>query len=209
MDDSTPSVRDAGVRRMLLRIAVEILVGFVGVYAAFALTAYHERQAAVERRHQLKRALIVEVAFLDDIMHRNLTYDSILVAFDSAMKAGKRPIPRSFAQPTAVRTDIWDAIKLSGGLSLLDVPTFSLAANFYSSVGGLLETYAQLRDVSTRIILPNRDRGPDAFYDAKTGRLRSDVADVYYFDMRVAGNYAKTAVVQGDSLLKILGRDTL
>jgi hypothetical protein len=42
------------------RITVEIVVGFIGVYAAFALTAYKERRDQVERRHQIKRALIAE-----------------------------------------------------------------------------------------------------------------------------------------------------
>jgi hypothetical protein len=208
-EEPLPASRDAGVRRMLVRIALEILVGFVGVYAAFALTAYHERQAAAERRHQLKRALFVEVRQLTAVMRRNLTYRHELAVFDSAVKAGKKPIPHAFAQTGIITTHMWDATKESGGLSLIDVPTFALASNFYASVSGLFAAYAQLRELSVNVILPGSDRGPDAFYNPKTGKLRADIATLYYDDMNVAEGNARSAVFFGDSLLRTLARDTL
>jgi hypothetical protein len=48
-------------RRTLSRIALEIVIGFVGVCAAFALGAYKERRDMIDRRHQIKRALIAEI----------------------------------------------------------------------------------------------------------------------------------------------------
>jgi hypothetical protein len=44
-------------RSTLSRIALEIVIGFIGVYAAFALGAYKERRDLIDRRHQIKRAL--------------------------------------------------------------------------------------------------------------------------------------------------------
>lgn len=55
------------VVQSLRRIALEIIIGFVGVYAAFALSAYKERADAIDRRHQLKRALIREIVPLVEV----------------------------------------------------------------------------------------------------------------------------------------------
>ncbi|MEO7086304.1 MAG: hypothetical protein ABI442_08910 [Gemmatimonadaceae bacterium] len=62
----------ADLRRTLGRIALEIVVGFVGVYAAFALTAYHEREALVERRTQITKALVAEITPLADLSRKNV-----------------------------------------------------------------------------------------------------------------------------------------
>lgn len=62
----------ADLRRTLGRIALEIVVGFVGVYAAFALTAYHEREALVERRTQITKVLVAEITPLADLSRKNV-----------------------------------------------------------------------------------------------------------------------------------------
>jgi hypothetical protein len=197
------------VRRTLARIAVEIVVGFVGVYAAFALSAYHEHQDLVDRRHQIKRALIVEIKDLSGLARRNQSYHAVLAAFDSAVKAGTKPIPMAFTEAVAISPHVWEATKQAGGLNLIDVPTFVEASNFYNEMSEMLGFYAQLRELSVNVILPASDVGPDAFYNKKTGALRSDVRRVYYWDLKALDNIARDAARHGDSLVKMLARDTI
>jgi len=164
---------DRRIVQSLRRLAVEILVGFVGVYAAFALSAYKERIDAVDRRHQLKRALIREIIPLVDVSKRNVgSYKAALARFDSAVAAGARPTPRPFVEPLGLGMDVWEGTKQAGGLNLIDVPTFVRLSQFYNSWSTMVAYYAQLRDLSVTVILPNVGRDPDVFYDPKTGALR-------------------------------------
>jgi hypothetical protein len=206
MPDQQPSPE---VRRTLSRIAVEIVVGFVGVYAAFALSAYHEQRDLIERRHQIKRALIVEIRSLSAIARRNQGYHAVLATFDSAVKAGKKPIPVAYTEAVAVSPHVWEATKQAGGLNLIDVPTFVEASNFYNEMSEMLGFYAQLRELSVNVILPASDIGPDAFYNKQTGALRSDVRRLYYWDLNALENMARNAARHGDSLVKTLARDTI
>lgn len=202
----------SGERRIvqsLRRLTIEIVVGFIGVYAAFALAAYKERADAIERRHQLKRALIREIIPLVEVSKRNSgVYKEFLARFDSSVKAGGRPTPRPFVEPVAMGMDIWEGTKQSGGLNLIDVPTFVRLSDFYNSWSRMVAYYAQLRDLSVNVILPNAGRNPDAFYDPKTGALRPEFELLYRTDLRVLDNISVNAVKSGNEVIAILARDT-
>jgi hypothetical protein len=214
-DDSAPTSapmapNDARLRRTLGRLGLEVMVGFVGVYAAFALSAYHERQELAERRRQVKLALIAEIRPLTELSRHNIGgYQKFLTQFDSGVKAGKKPIPHPFTEPIGLNMHMWEATKQAGGLTLMDVPTFVAVADFYNDISRMLAIYGQLRDLSINVILPAADRGPDAFYDSRTGALRSDVRRLYYVDLTSLESITKRAAQTGDSLLKRLAHDTL
>ena len=57
----TPWLSRERMWRAALRLAFELVVVFVGVYAASAVAQYQERQAADEWRHQIRVALIREI----------------------------------------------------------------------------------------------------------------------------------------------------
>jgi hypothetical protein len=193
----------------LRRITLEIVVGFVGVYAAFALSAYKEHADMIERRHQIKRALIREIIPLVDVSKRNAgTYRSFLVRFDSAVKAGAKPMPHPFVEPLALSMDVWEGTKQAGGLNLLDVPTFVRVSQFYNSWNRMSAYYAQLRDISVNVILPNAGTNMEVFYDAKSGALRPEFQLVYRTDLRVLDNISANAARNGDEVIAILARDT-
>lgn len=198
--------------QLMRRIALEILVGFIGVYAAFALSAYKDRRDLDERRHQIKRALIAEIQPLLEVHARNAAqggYQAILASFDSALKAGAKPIPRAFVEPVGLNLHVWDATKQAGGLSVLDPETFYKVSTFYNNWSVMLAYYSQLRDLSVNVILPNIDRGPDAFYDPKTGKLRPDVRRLYYYDLRALDNGTQEALKFGPQVIKLLAADTI
>ncbi|HTE45957.1 MAG TPA: hypothetical protein VK636_11975 [Gemmatimonadaceae bacterium] len=212
MNDTAPSAtKDAAkLRRSIGRIGLEVMIGFIGVYAAFALNAYHERRELADRRRQVKLALIAEIVPLTELSRRNIGgYASVLAAFDSGVKAGRKPIPHPFTEPIGLNMHIWEATKQAGGLSLFDVPTFAAVADFYNDISRMLAIYGQLRELSIGVILPGADRGADAFYDARSGILRADIRRLYYWDLNALENISKQTARQGDQLIKRLAHDTL
>jgi len=196
----------------LRRLSIEVFVGFIGVYAAFALAAYKDRRDLTDRRHQLKRALIAEITPLLENDERNLTnggYKHIAVTVDSAIKAGKKVIPPPLTEPVGLNMDLWEAAKQSGGLTVMDVPTFVKVSQFYNNWSTQMVYYSQLRDVSINIILPNADRGPSAFYDARTGALRRDVSFIYFPNLLSLDRLANEGVKLGKDVIAQLAKDTI
>jgi len=199
---------DRRIVQSLRRITIEIVVGFVGVYAAFALSAYKERVDAIDKRHQIKRALIREIIPLVDVSRRNAgSYREFRLRLDSAIAAGGKPTPRPFVEPLAMNMDVWEGTKQAGGLNLIDVPTFVRLSEFYNSWSRMSAYYGQLRDLSVNVILPNAGNA-DAFYDLKTGRLRPAFQMMYRHDLDVLDNISTDAVKSGNDVIAILARDT-
>lgn len=208
MENNRQSVRMTSAIR---RLSVEILVGFIGVYAAFALNAYKEKRELVDRRHQIKRALYHEIAPLVENPRRNSGdggYRAYMTAFDSAVKAGKKPVPRPFIEPLGLNMHMWEATKQSGGLEIIDVPTFERISQFYNNWSQMAVFYGQLRDLSVNTILPLVPKGGDAFYDPKTGEPRYDIGKIYYFDLEALANLTDGSVRSGTSVLTLLAADT-
>lgn len=192
-------------------MSVEILIGFIGVYAAFALSAYKEKRDQIDRRHQIKRALYHEVQSLFENSRRNSSgggYAEFLVRSDSSVKAGKRPVPRTFIEPLGLSMHMWDATKQSGGLDIIDVPTFVQLSDFYNNWSEMSVFYGQLRDLSLNTILPLVPKGADAFYDSKNV-LRYDVGHVYYYDLESLARLTGESVKRGRELLAVLAKDTI
>lgn len=203
---SATSVAD--VRRTLSRIALEILVGFVGVYAAFALTAYHERQQLADRRHQIKRALIAEIRPIVILARSNGPgYRQFLDAFDSSVTAG-RPAPRPFYDAIGLTDQIWEATKQSGGLNLLDVPTFVELSKFYNMNSNMFAQYGQLREFCITEVLPHMTEGPGAFLVPGTKTVRPSFV-IYRRALLRLANMNASLVSGGDTLMARLARDTL
>ena len=205
----TTAVRSlAETRRTLSRIALEIVIGFVGVYAAFALGAYKERRDIVDRRHQIKRALIAEIRPIVQMAENNIAgYERALAKFDSSVKAG-RPAPQPFIESVALNDHVWEATKQAGGLNLIDVPTFVALSQFYNMNSNMFAQYAQLRDFSIAEILPRQAGGPRAFVEPGTTNERASFL-IYRRALRRLANMSRSLRSGGDTLLVRLARDTI
>jgi hypothetical protein len=196
------------VRRSLARIGLEIVIGFVGVYAAFALNAYKERRDLIDRRHQIKRALIAEIRPMVELAkHNGGGYQRFLDAFDSSAKAG-RPAPHPFVETVSLADHVWEATKQAGGLNLIDVPTFVALSTFYNANSQMYGQYAQLREFSLTEIIPRLGGDPDAFYEPRTKTLRASFG-VYRAALRRLDGMNQSVMVDGDSILQRLARDTI
>jgi hypothetical protein len=206
-DDPSTSATAAGMPRVLSRIALEIVIGFVGVYAAFALSAYKERRDLIDRRHQIKRALIAEIGPMVQLAkHNHNGYRAFLLAFDSSVKAG-RPAPHPFIETVNLADHVWEATKQAGGLNLIDVPTFVELSAFYNENAQMYAQYAQLREFSLREIIPRLGAGPNAFYEPGTKTLRAEF-HVYETALGRIEGLNQSVMVGGDTLLSRLAHDT-
>ena len=205
----TTAVRSlAESRRTLSRIALEIVIGFIGVYAAFALGAYKEHRDMIDRRHQIKRALIAEIRPIVEIAENNIAgYERALAEFDSSVKAG-RPAPQPFIESVALNDHVWEATKQAGGLNLIDVPTFVALSQFYNMNSNMFAQYAQLREFSIAEIMPRQAGGPRAFLEPGTTNERASFV-IYRRALRRLANMSRSLRSGGDTLLVRLARDTI
>jgi hypothetical protein len=206
---STAAVRSiAESRRALSRIALEIFIGFIGVYAAFALGAYKERRDMIDRRHQIKRALIAEIHPIVQVAENNIAgYERVLAEFDSSVKAG-RPAPQPFIESVALNDHVWEATKQAGGLNLIDVPTFVALSQFYNMNSNMFAQYAQLREFSIAEIMPRQAAGPRAFFEPGTTTERASFV-IYRRALKRLANMSRSLRSGGDTLLVRLARDTI
>jgi hypothetical protein len=201
--------RERPVVQSLRRIMLEIVIGFIGVYAAFALSAYKEQRDRVDRRHQIKRALIAELKPMPELNRYNADgYRRTLAHWDSSVAEERKIIPQPFFQATGVENHVWETTKASGGLELLDAPTFFRLSQFYSQWTNMLAVYGQLRDFSVREILPGTERGADSFYQSGTSKARPIFA-VYRWDLSQLARMSDQLSVWSDSLIKVLAKDTI
>lgn len=190
--------------RHLGRLALELGVVFVGVYAAFALTEYGERRRDAERRQQLQAALVREIRDITSRTRRVAEeLPPQLARFDSAVAAGARPPMEPWMEPVRVQTHMWEATLRSGGLDLFDVPTVYAISQFYNDLNAGFEQLSQLRELSETMLLPNLGRGADEFYEPGTGGLRPRY-EWWRSGLGRLSVLAREITTAGDSLVALL-----
>ena len=149
-----------------VRLGLELLVVFIGVYAAFALSQYEARRKSAERRDQLQDALVREIKDLTSNTRRVAQQLPIeLAQFDSAVRVGGHPALQPWIEPVRMQTHMWEATLQSGALDLFDVPTVYRLSQFYNELNAGFEQLAQLRSLSESVLIPDLERGSGEFYE--------------------------------------------
>lgn len=185
-------------------LALELVVVFVGVYGAFALTEYGERRRDAERRQQLQAALVREIRDITSRTRRVAEeLPPQLARYDSAVAAGARPSLQPWMEPVRVQTHMWEATLRSGGLELFNVPTVYAISQFYNELNAGFEQLSQLRELSEMMLLPNLGREADEFYEPGTGRLRSRY-EWWRSGLGRLSDLAADITAAGDSLVALL-----
>lgn len=191
-------------RGWLWRLLIELVVVFVGVYAAFALSQHGDRREAESRKQQIQQALAREIVDITGNTRRVAeTLPGMLVRFDSLVAAGDRPMLTPWIEPVRVHTHMWEATLQSETLDLLDVELLYDLSRFYNELNAGFEQLHQLRALSETMVIPNLDRGADAFYEPTAGALRPG----YHWYREGLGRLAWLAsniTVLGDSLIVAL-----
>ena len=185
-------------------LAAQLVVVFLGVYAASWAA---DRQADAERerrRAQLRRALVTE---LRDATRntRNAARGTAaaLAFFDSSWKAGARPPLEPFSDPVRWTPQMWNATVSAGGLELLDVPTFYALSEFYNELSSGFDVLGHMGSLSDSYLVPVAGSPASEFYEPNSTRLKPRYR-WYTASIRRVNGIAERLTARGDSLAAAL-----
>ena len=156
------------------RWVAELVLVFVGVYAAFWLNSYQQHQQDAERRDQI-------LAFIEQTLREGIQSSKInrtqdqepeAVKFRRALDAGEMPPLRPFTFITDYRESDLATMLQSGGVQLLDVQTLRALRSDESVIRWGLQRMARYQKLSDELIVPNLGQDISFFYDPATKQLR-------------------------------------
>jgi hypothetical protein len=159
--------------RRLGRWLAELILVFVGVYAAFWLNNYQQRQQDLERRDQILASFEQQLREGIESGKVNRAKEERTAAeFQRALKAGEMPPLRPFVFITDYSATDWAILLQSGGLLLIDVQTLMAVRNDESVIRWGLSAMARYQKLSDELIVPNLNQDISFFYDPATKKLR-------------------------------------
>ena len=155
------------------RWLAELILVFVGVYAAFWLNSYQQHREQVQRRDQILAYLEQRLQDGIDSAKRDGVQEEKQVAeFQRALAAGEMPPLRPFAFFTDYNPADIATLLQSGGIELLDIKTLTVLREMETDVRTDLSTLAHFEKLSDELIAPNLDQDIFFFYDPATKKLR-------------------------------------
>jgi hypothetical protein len=155
------------------RWVAELVLVFVGVYAAFWLNNYQQHRQDVERRDQI-------LASLEQLLRDRIESNKAAGAkeerqttdFRRALDADNMPPLRPFVFITDYNPGDIAALLQSGGVQLLDAKTLMAVRGLESVIRWGLSALARYQKLSDELIVPNLDQDISFFYDPVTKKLR-------------------------------------
>ena len=163
-------------RSLLSRVgrwAAELLLVFVGVYAAFWLSNYQQHRQDAERRDRI-------LASLEEELRRGIESGKLETAkeereateFRRGLDAGEMPPLHPFVFTTDYSPGDFATWLQAGGIQLLDVKTLTTLRELESVIRWGLNDIARYQKLSDELIVPNLDQDISFFYDPATRKLR-------------------------------------
>jgi hypothetical protein len=156
------------------RWVAELVLVFVGVYAAFWLSNYQQQQQDAQRRDRILAS--IEQTLREGIesskINRVSEQEPAAAEFRRALDAGEMPPLRPFVFITDYSPSDLATMLQSGGVQLLDVQTLRALRNDESVIRWGLARMARYQKLSDELIVPNLDKDISFFYDPATKKLR-------------------------------------
>src|SRR5438034_856538 len=155
------------------RWVAELLLVFVGVYAAFWLNNFQQHRQDAERRDQILASL--EQEFLKGIESGKIAEareERQAAEFRRALNAGEMPPLHPFVFTTDYSPGDIATLLQSGGVQLLDVKTLMALRELESVIRWGLSDIQRYQRLSDELIVPNLDQDISFFYDPASGKLR-------------------------------------
>src|SRR5262245_607924 len=150
----------------------ELILVFVGVYAAFWLNKYQQRQQGAERRDRILAS--IEQLLQDGIESGKINrakQERRASEFQRALDAGEMPPLQPFVFITDYSPGDF-ATMLQSGANLLDLETLTALRNDESVIRWGLNGLARYQKLSDELIVPNLNQDISFFYDPGTKKLR-------------------------------------
>src|SRR6266516_3909760 len=155
------------------RWMAELVLIFVGVYAAFWLSNYQQHWQDAERRDRI-------LASIEQTLRQGIESGKInrveqkreAAEFRRALDAGEMPPLHPFVFTTDYSPGDIATLLQSGGVELLDVKTLVALRELESVIRWGLSDMAHYQKLSDELIVPNLDQDVSFFYDPATKNLR-------------------------------------
>ena len=173
------------------RWVAELVLVFVGVYAAFWLSNYQQHRQDAERRDRI--LAYIEQTLSEGIesskANREKDQEPEAAEFRRALDAGEMPPVRPFVFITDYSPSDLATMLQSGGVQLFDVQTLRALRNDESVIRWGLARMARYQKLSDELIVPNLDRDISFFYDQATKKLRQQF-EIYPKALEARVNFA-------------------
>jgi len=151
----------------------ELVLVFVGVYAAFWLNNFQQHQQDIERHDRILAS--IERTLRDGIESNKINrteQEREAVEFRRVLDAGEMPPLHPFVFTTDYSPGDFATMLQAGGLQLLDLETLTALRNDESVIRWGLSRMARYQKLSDELIVPNLDQDISFFYDQATKKLR-------------------------------------
>jgi len=192
-------------RSLLSRIGrwtAELVLVFVGVYAAFWLNNYQQHREDAGRRDQILASLEQQLQEgIESGKINRAKQEQKAAEFRRALGAGEMPPLEPFVFTTDYSPTDWATILQSGGVQLLDVQTLMAVRNDESVIRWGLSRMARYQQLSDALIVPNLDQDISFFYDPATKKLRKRF-EIYPQALEATVKFANELERSNSELLK-------
>src|SRR5437762_11845387 len=151
----------------------ELVLVFVGAYAAFWLNNYQQRQQDAERHDRILAS--IERTLRDGIESNKTNraeQQRDAAEFRRALDAGEMPPLHPFVFTTDYSPGDFATMLQAGGIQLLNLETLTALRNDESVIRWGLSRMARYQKLSDELIVPNLDQDISFFYDPATKKLR-------------------------------------
>ena len=155
------------------RWAAELVLVFIGVYAAFWLNNFQQRQHDAERRDRILAS--IERTLREGIESGKVSRakeEEQAAKFQRALNAGDMPPLHPFVFTTDYNPGDFATLLQSGGIELLDLETLTALRNDESVIRWGLSRLQRYQKLSDELIVPNLGQDIAFFYDPATKKLR-------------------------------------
>jgi hypothetical protein len=194
-----------GKRSLLSRVGrwtAELVLVFVGVYAAFWLNNYQQRQQDQERHDRILGS--IEQTLREGIESNKVSRakeQQQVAEFRRALDAGEMPPLHPFVFTTDYSPGDFATILQSGGIQLLELETLTALRKDESVIRWGLSGMARYQKLSDELIVPNLNQDISFFYDPTTKKLRKQF-EIYPEALQATVKFANDLERTHTALLK-------
>lgn len=164
-------------RNKIYTLFVELIIVFVGVYAAFLLDDVRTQKRNQRKSVQIYKSLLEQVTRDSIDMHKTFTMlDTLVISpYLTAHEKGLMPeLKPLFIGSAGYSTRTWEAILATGGLDILDIELIENMESYYFHIHILVDHMKKLESLSVQQVLPNLDKPRTEFYDPETRTIREE-----------------------------------